>query len=93
MAYAGKHHGNAQFVGLLDGIFVAYAASGLDDGGDTVLRCKRYSVVEGQEAVGRKYQALGEARVPGLFERYLGGAYAVGLSGAYAYRVAVADYC
>ena len=33
VAYAGKHHGNAQFVGLLDGIFVAFLGGWLESRG------------------------------------------------------------
>ena len=52
MAHAGKHHGNAGFVGSGDHFLVAHRATRLDHGADTGLRRVVDAVTEGEEGVG-----------------------------------------
>ena len=89
MSYACEYHADAKLVRLGDGLLVAYASAGLDNGADAVACCKLYSIGKRKEAVGGQDKALGEAGLTGLLECYLGRAYAVGLAGANSYGMVV----
>ena len=52
MSHPSEHHGYAQLVAGLDGVFVADGAAGLDDGGYAVLGGHLHHVVKGEERVG-----------------------------------------
>lgn len=51
MTHTGAEHRDAALIGLLHGVFIAYASAWLHDSLHTVFRCESHGVVEREESV------------------------------------------
>jgi hypothetical protein len=51
MADTGKYHSNIMLVCQLNYLFISYRATGLDNGGNSVLDCQFRAIGEGEEGI------------------------------------------